>query len=357
MKNGIGETSIEEIKKFRLELENNKERFSESVRELIDNLQILQSRSDEYKQNKKELQQKLKSETELTLEEYKDQINYLLCDKFGLNFKIVKPRTSFSGRKTNTEYFLEINGEEIPLGTQETNDRPCFKTTLSSGEKSSLAFAFFIVQTLRTSNLEEKIIVIDDPVTSIDGDRKECVRDEIMGLINRAKQVVVLSYDPFFLDMIRKNVSKQELKTLCIVRQSSTSTIVEWNINDSIKSQYFNDCIKLQDYLHKGEQALDFHDVARAIRPVLEGNLRIRYPFAFNENQWLGDFIKIVKEDDSGDFSTLKPHLRELIELNDFSKKFHHDIDPSASQNLTQLTDTKLKPWVERTMNFLKVLG
>ena len=106
--------------------------------------------------------------------------------------------------------------------------------------------------------------------------------------------------------------------------------------------------------MHKGEQAVDFHDVARVIRPVLEGNLRIRYPFAFNENQWLGDFIQIVKEDDSGDFSTLKPHLRDLIELNVFSKKFHHDIDPSASHNLAQLTDTKLKPWVERTMNFLK---
>jgi len=353
----ISEISIQFVEENKKKLENIKERYSEPVKTLISNQFQMQLELDQLNQQKSELQTELKTETDDTLNKYKDQINELLCNKFGLNFRITNPKTTFSGRKTNTNYCLEINNEMIPLGTAETTDRPSFRTTLSSGEKSSLAFAFFITQIERLSNLEKRLIIIDDPVTGVDEDRKECIRDEIVALNNKVKQIVVLSYDPFFLNLVKENIHKSNLKTLCIVRNNGTSTIIDWKIEDSIKSQYFRDCEKLQNYLVHGGDLKDFRDVARAIRPVLEGNLRIRYPFVFQDEQWLGNFIKLAEQDSTDDFSTLKPHLLELNEINDFSKKFHHEIDPSASQNLAQLTDAKLKPWVERTMNFLKGLG
>ncbi len=71
--------------------------------------------------------------------------------------------------------------------------------------------------------------------------------------------------------------------------------------------------------------ATDLHSVARRIRPLIEGNLRLRFPKAFKKNEWLGDFIKKIRDAAQSDaLAALKPKLTELEDINNYSKKYHH---------------------------------
>jgi len=72
---------------------------------------------------------------------------------FGVDFRIEETKTSFQGGRPSVNYCISINNVLIPLGSQETDDRPAFKTTLSDGEKNTLAFAFFLAQLSKDENL------------------------------------------------------------------------------------------------------------------------------------------------------------------------------------------------------------
>jgi wobble nucleotide-excising tRNase len=62
---------------------------------------------------------------------------------------------------------FEMRGANIAL----SGGVPDFKTSLSEGDKRTLAFAFFIASTESDSNLSNKIIIIDDLMCSLDLNR------------------------------------------------------------------------------------------------------------------------------------------------------------------------------------------
>ncbi len=351
-KSNLGNVTLDDSRKNLVNLENQKNRFSVEITKLITELENLESNLSQKKVKKSEIQDQLKAETEDVLNSYKDRLNDLLQNKFGLNFKIVNPQTSFAGRKTNTNYYLEIDGERIPLGSSKTDDKPSFKTTLSEGEKNSLAFAFFITQIEQLPEIDKSIIILDDPITSLDGERKECIRDEIVKIANKAKQIIVLSHDAFFLKMLEEKFKKP--KTLCIIREDDTSVIREWDIKSAVISQYFKDYEKIRLFIEKGETAVSIPEVARAIRPVIEANLRMRYPEDFLQKEWLGDFIKKVTiSGTNSNLSEIKKKIDELHAINDFSKKFHHDTEASPEANLSNLKEETLTTFSKRTLKFL----
>jgi hypothetical protein len=94
-------------------------------------------------------------------------------------------------------------------------------------------------------------------------------------------------------------------------------------------------------------------DVVRSIRPFIEGMLRARFPGHFQPNEWLGDFIdKIRNASNTDGLSHAKADLSEIEAINDYSKKYHHDHNPSADSEF--LSENELHGYVKRT---LKLVG
>jgi wobble nucleotide-excising tRNase len=349
-KNQIEEQSLDNEQIKLNQLINNQLRYEDGIKNLCD--QYLTSTKDK-KDKTAEKDQKRKQLDQLTKEEiekYQHELNTVL-EKFGVDFRIIETKTSFQGGRPSASYCLSINDECIQLGSQETTDRPGFKTTLSDGEKNTLAFAFFITQLYQDTYLNEKVIVIDDPITSLDNNRRECTKQEIEKIIMQAKQVIVLSHDPFFLHGIAKE--NRISKNLVIRRKSRESSIEEWNIYDEVQSDYIRDYNKLVKY--EKESIGERSDVAKCIRTVMESYLRVRFPDQFLPNEWLGDFIKKIRESKKEDaLWAMKNHLDEINGIKDYSKKFHHGSDPNAMQNLCNVTEGELTPWVRRVLDFLR---
>lgn len=77
------------------------------------------------------------------------------------------------------------------------------RNTLSEGEKTALAFSYFLSKvTTETNNPSQTIVVIDDPISSLDDNRIYNTASIIYDVFNNYKQVFVLSHNFFFLKYI-----------------------------------------------------------------------------------------------------------------------------------------------------------
>lgn len=347
-KNKTSKTDIEKIREQKTNLEENQIRFSNQVIQLCDSFVTKQNDLETTKKSKQQKSDELKLYSETVLEKYRTKINNNLR-KFGAEFEIVEAKTSFAGGKPSTSYCLSINGKTISLGTADTTGEPCFRTVLSDGDKSSLAFAFFLAQLQTDPNLSKKTIIVDDPITSLDSHRKQATFQEIKRISECARQCIVLSHDQSFLHHFWKEI--YSVKPLQIIRDGQQSKFSEWDIQTDTQPEYLKDYYRLENFIEKGDS--DLLGVVRCIRPVLEGNLRVRFPKAFEPNHWLGNFIEKIKNaKPNSQFSRVKQFVSDLEDINDYSKQYHHQQNPLADK--TPIDETELVSYTRRTLELIE---
>lgn len=333
-------------------LRNTKARFSEDIDSLCRNYKELREEKKKLEALKKTGRSVLDKYTKEIFQKYEKDLNTYL-QKFGAEFRIVDLRGSYVGGKPRSDYCILINGTRVDLGHQDTPEGTiCFRNTLSDGDKSTLAFALFLARLDQDKELSEKIVVFDDPLSSLDSHRKICTQQQITRIGKLAKQVILLSHDAYFLRLLWEANGKA-IKTLQIARDGQASRIKEWDIERATQGEYFQNYFALSDYLAKGVSS-DLHRrlVARCIRPLLEGNLRLRFPVEFSSGEWLGDFVAKIRESESGEsLYCLRPELRELEDVNEYSKKYHHNTNPAADS--AEINDAELRSFTERTMQVI----
>lgn len=159
------------------------------------------------------------------LTEYEAAINALLA-QFGVAFALTGTRPSFQGGKASSTYQLAINSTVFELGSAGSKaPSPSFRTALSAGDKNTLALAFFLARLQRDPELSKKVIVLDDPVSSLDANRAAQVLQQIRALASTAAQVVVLSHDPVFLKQLADG---GKARTLHLVTAGAGFALEPW---------------------------------------------------------------------------------------------------------------------------------
>lgn len=327
-------------------------RFRDEVDALCQKHAGGQAAKAKLQEQKERTRRQLRDDTASLIGEYQEDMNQYLRD-FGAGFEIARVKESHVGGKPNLEYRIVINGEHVdvrpPAGASPT---PSFRSTLSSGDRSTLAFSFFLAALRRDPRLSDKVVVLDDPISSLDSNRRACTRYQIGRLAREARQVVVLSHDPYFLRMIWEEAPKTDVKTLRITTTPKGSAIGEWNIERATQGEYFDNYFALVEYLESGPAGRDLRAVARCIRPLLEGNLRLAFPRRFQRGHWLGEMLDMVRKAQPGDpEAVLKPFLNDLSDINDYSKKYHHDQTQNPDQS--PISEAELAAYVRRTIAVL----
>ncbi|HUS44495.1 MAG TPA: AAA family ATPase [Phycisphaerae bacterium] len=336
-------------------LENIKVRYNPHLDTLCTNYRRVMADWKSLQTEKQRKEEELRALTQKMLPGYEGEINALL-DRFGADFRICKMQGSYAGGRASSNYCLKINGESIELGDPNSWDgTPSFRNTLSAGDKGTLAFAFFLARLEKEPDAAGKIVVFDDPICSLDRQRKAQTRCEVLRVLSRVNQVVVMSHDPYFLQQFWGESDKSRTKTLWIFREGvNNSNLGLWDIEQATQSHYFQNYFALSKYLEEGTQD-DLRSTARRIRPLLEANLRMRFPPKFKANEWLGDFIKKIRGARPGDkLAGWKEHLQELEDINTFSKEYHHDTNPGQAEK-APIDDSTLRAFARRTLDLISV--
>ncbi len=282
---------------------------------------------------------------------YEKRINELL-GMFGATFNITKTTGRYVGGTPSSTFQIEINCKPVDLGDANTSAAvPSFSNTLSSGDRSTLALAFFLAQVEQSPSIADKIVVFDDPFNSQDRSRRICTQQQIRKLVGKTRQVIVLSHDPEFLRLVWEDLPKDDRKAIQLAGLGNNTNITEWDIETEVQPDYYLKYELLRKFRDEGD-GFPQH-VVTGIRPVLEGHLRNRLPHCFKDTEWLGNYIDHIRTADaSSPLAGAKDILEELKDLNDYSKRYHHD--QKTPSTVPSVDATELRTFVRRT---LKLVG
>lgn len=331
--------------------EATKKRYTKSVDALCKEYKTLIQDRNKADADKKTTKKSLDTFVKDVFDKYQATINEYL-KKFGVGFRLDKISTSFAGGKASTSYGLLLNNVPVKLSAGATAE-PSFKSGASEGDKSSLAFAFFLAKLEHDKDIANKIVVLDDPITSLDAHRKSCTKDEVIKIVKKALQVIVLSHDLTFLRMVWDGTPGPvaEIQTLLIQREGKDqSKLSEWDIAEATRGDYYSDFYAILNYAEKNEG--DARLVVRSIRPLLEGYYRVRFPKDFPANKWLGDLAEFIRNaDDKNSLYVLRNDLSEIMAINNYSKKYHHKENPNADNE--PINDSEIVSFIERTLKLI----
>ena len=289
----------------------------------------------------KELEERLESDLEKVGIQYVEKTNQYLS-KFNPNL-VIKKANKKGGQLV---YYINVNGVEV---RSDSSNIP-LKHTLSEGDKSSLSLSFFLARLDMLPNIEKKIIIFDDPISSFDTRRRKMTISILSRIANKAAQFFLLSHDINFVkDFCDRNSDCTNLK---IVWKDGTSVFVNHDIQLETMTGISKDMYTLRTYLLKGALTdLERREVIRCIRPVIEGVFRLKYFNIFTDKEWLGDFLgHIRKSKESSPLYRLNEHLDELSDINDYCKQYHHS-NPKYMEE--PIFDEELRQFVQKTLDIL----
>jgi wobble nucleotide-excising tRNase len=358
-KTGIGDLVQAETK--RMHLKNIQSRHSDEVAKLCNDYTSVQTQKKELENTKSDLKSKLDTYTTNLLSEYGSKLNHYL-EVFNARFRVhSETKVKYTGGKPSTQYFIEINSQRLELGDDKTTGEPSFRTLLSEGDKHTLALAFFMARLSLMSDsgkLKDTIVVFDDPVSSLDLHRRRRTGEQICKVAREAKQVNVLSHDAYFAKDLKdalehdKSITKTYLQIN--IDGANQSKIDQHDIDNEARSNYQKDYFTLANFRDNGANSDDERlKVARAIRPVLEGYYKAKFPEdCRGKASMLGGLIGAIGDAKSNErLSFAKPKRNELITLNEYTRQFHHGQSPDA--NTYPISDTELKANVDLTLKHI----
>lgn len=284
---------------------------------------------------------------------YQAAINqYLRRFNAGFRLDSVAPANTRSGSACN--YSIVINDTPVAVsGAPPAGGQPSFRSTLSSGDRNTLALAFFLASLDRDPALATRIVVIDDPISSLDDNRALTTVQEIRQLSDRVAQVIVLSHSKKFLCSIWEHADPDIRAAIEVARDRVGSTIRPWDVNQDCITEHDRRASMFRDYLEG--IAPDRRTVATAIRPHLEAFLRIACPEHFLPGTLLGPFMNLCEQrlDTRGQILD-RDDIRELRELREYANRFHHDTNPEW--DTVVVNDIELVGFVRRTLDFARRL-
>lgn len=296
----------------------------------------------------------LRTQARTALDQYRQQIfpafeaainDYLR--RFGASFRLGEVQSVNNRSGSSASYVVVINQQNVNVTA---DNGPSFRNTLSAGDRNTLALAFFFASLEQDPNLANKIVVIDDPMTSLDDHRTLRTREEIMALAARVRQVIVLSHSKPFLCSLWEQADRNTSVALRINRAAVGSEIALWDVrNDSI-SEHDKRHELVRAYLQVANPARE-REVAQALRPILEAFMRVAYPEHFPPGTLLGPFVGICDQRVGGPNEILSAaDIAELRLLLNYANRFHHDTNPAWQT--AAINDAELSDFAQRTLIF-----
>lgn len=346
-------SQIEELNRKLGDLETTKRRYSDKIDPLCENYnRAMEATADA---------EVAKLRNRDSLEEYR--VNIFPQIKAGINEYLHKFFTGFSvdyleysnrGSSGSTcEYGFKIGRGRVKVGSNEALQKaPSFGSSLSAGDRNTFALSLFFSTLFQNADLSKAVVIIDDPVSSLDFHRLEITANVVSDLSKRAAQVIVMSHNkPFLLSVWEKaGNSKEDVSSLEIRQVGERSTLLEWDVSQEYITEHDKRHHLLKAFYEN--RSGDKGEVARAIRPHLESYFRITCPDRFRHGSSLGSFLgECFKRVGSSDEILNEEQTQKFKALKDFANPFHHAEGPRH-----EISERELLGFVRDTLEFIHPL-
>lgn len=282
---------------------------------------------------------------------YQTAINVYL-ERFNAGFRLDSVSYVNTRGGPTCTYNILINSTPVPIGgTEPDTGEPSFRSTLSAGDRNTLALAFFFGSLDQDQGLANKVIVIDDPISSLDEHRALTTAQEIRRLAQRTAQVIVLSHNKPFLCRLWEGTDSTVRSALEVIRDGAGSTLRAWDVAQDSITEHDRRHARLREYLSDGVG--EKREVARSIRPHLEAFFRVACPEWFPPGTLLGHFRNLCKQRLGTTQQILDSSAtQDLDAMAEYANRFHHDTNPAWETET--INDGQLTGFVDRALKFCR---
>jgi wobble nucleotide-excising tRNase len=324
-----------------------KKRHEKTVAEACEKFTKLKTEKEALDKKKADARIKLDTYSTTVVDTYRKSINAFL-KKFTAGFYLDKMKVEYSGRVPNSTFCVVINERAVEMGNSETPlNEPSFRNTLSAGDKSTLALAFFLAQIKADADKDNCIVIFDDPFNSQDQFRRTCTMGEIRRCGRDVAQVVVMSHDSRFLrDLWEHDLPTDSRKALWLLAYGHRDTVIaEWPIETDTESEDAGNRRVLLSFYHDNKGSP--RDVVQKLRPVVETHMKRMAP-NLGKIKGLGNMLGKIREDDG------PPHLLDcyddLDDINNYTRKYMHG--EGKNPDTEAVSTTELHGFVGKVLEF-----
>ena len=248
---------------------------------------------------------------------------------------------------------MQIKTHDIPLDSNASTHQ--FANTLSAGERSTLALAFFLAKLeLDGGSLKNKIIVFDDPIASMDTSRVHFLQNAIADLAGRVKAIIVFSHSKSFLRGTYRACQKVNCEKVGYELKRSTKNemvFCKWNIKDDLVIDFHRRLNRINNFV-ADSCSEESEQVAFDIRMVLEMYCQVHFGVKLTFSDSLGNFSRSLKERTSRSLIPVSESKIELLaELVKYANPFHHIERDTIDGEV--VTDNELLEYAKKLLVFM----
>ena len=354
---------LESLEKELRELKEIRIRTEEPILTFCNEYIELEERIKELNQKNKKMQKELNEYSSETFRKYGVKINEYL-KQFSTQFKLKDIKSSIVGRSTepSVNYILTLNDVEISFEYVEGKIQA--SKALSDGDRGTLALAFFLAKLDIEEDMEDKIIIFDDPLSSLDSNRRNKTVNILIEKSKQAKQTFILSHNDSFVFSIYEKASPKMLR---ITFDGKLDDLDQYDMEDLMEHQYFTQLKKIESFCKNPNFKESIKELQGSVRIVLEDSLKFRYRKYLNcqyydnegklvgplsNKDGLGKMINILEVSDCIFKGSKESVIVELRELNEFSMAPHHGNIESTHRD-ERLTIDELITYLTQTIKVI----
>lgn len=185
------------------------------------------------------------------------------------DFKLKNIKTRDKVRTKDPLYYIEFFDTHRINVLSSNPEEPCFENTLSESDKRLLAFAFYLAEAEQHPNKGKLILVLDDPMSSFDENRKIRTIDLLKDVRTKVRQTIVLTHENGFLRMLTDRIGSHRTFKLEFDKTNATSVIELLDVNGEYIDQHFEN-LKSLDSLQSAKDSDVTPEKLRCMRDMIE---------------------------------------------------------------------------------------
>lgn len=268
----------------------------------------------------------LKAQEEFVATYFK-RVNGLLGNLTGKDFEVTYEK-NISGTEPVYGLGLKYRGQTI--------EGARMPFTLSDGDRRSLALAIFIAALDHEIDKNECIILLDDPVASLDEHRRSETVRQIVRICGETRQVIVLSHYKSFLAQALRRLSGYAVGCMECYRDGVTSTFRPITASEIQATEYDRSLERLETFIDGEDSEVPTRYLVEDIRSVMETEVRSRYRRYLTDSdaQTLGKTLDHLEAKGAltGDTLSALRYLNE--EVSELHHRITEDDDPDDARSV-----------------------
>ena len=260
---------------------------------------------------------------------------------------------NFKGNQRQDLLVLSMSGSEI--SNDGDDSEMTVKNCLSDSDKWVLALAFFLATVKNDATI--KVVVMDDPVSSFDSDRKRIILTEIKRILSATdKQLIILTHEKGFYQLLHAESAGDAATAFLRISLDSVNGSDFTVCNPHEDAEFMSDYNCWITDMKSAGASQDIAVVKNAhgcIRKVIEHVLKVKYPIELTkEINTVGDMLTKLEEP-GGSYATTSKRTEINAVLTNLT---HHDNSANGQYPVAQLGIEDYKKDIRDAFQLIKTL-